>query len=82
MYVFLNVDELIYTHIMPPRNRPSELEKWIMITAFLISCYCGFMFFWSVIDAVDSTALMYALGVLVSSYIGVKIAGPSKRRVD
>ncbi|MEK2690021.1 hypothetical protein [Bdellovibrio sp. GT3] len=73
---------LRYTQVMPPRNRPSEIEKWMMISAFLISCYCGFMFFWSVIDALDSTALMYALGVLVSSYIGVKIAGPRRPSVD
>ncbi|WP_413580457.1 hypothetical protein [Bdellovibrio sp. HCB288] len=73
---------LSYAQVMPRRNRPSEIEKWMMISAFLISCYCGFMFFWSVIDALDSTALMYALGVLVSSYVGVKIAGPRRSSVD
>ncbi|WP_168196538.1 hypothetical protein [Bdellovibrio sp. ZAP7] len=53
-----------------------------MSTAFLASCYCGFMFFWSVIDAFDSTATMYGIGVMISSYIGVKVAGPNRRRVD
>jgi hypothetical protein len=67
---------------MPARNRPGSIEIWIMSSAFLASCYCGFMFFWSVIDAFDSTATMYGIGVMISSYIGVKVAGPKRPSVD
>lgn len=73
---------LSYTQNMPPRNRPGKFEIWLMMAAFMGSCYCGFMFFWSVIDRFDSTATMYGIGVMISSYIGVKIGGPKRTRVD
>jgi hypothetical protein len=78
----LSVAYLSYTQNMPARKKPSPVEVWIMTSAFLSSCVCGFLFFWHVIDAFDSTATLYGVGVMISSYIGVKVAGPKRPSVE